>query len=194
MHDRIIQHFSDSIDAKIRAAETLPAVIADAAEMIVQALLSEGKVMACGNGGAAGDAQHFVAELLNRFERERPSLPAIALCADTQTLTAIASEHHFSDIYAKQIRGLGQEGDVLLAITADGNCANIIQAIQAAHDRNMQIVVLSGGNGGDIAELLQPDEIEIRAPDTVLHRIQEVHMVVIHCLCDLIDEILFSGD
>ena len=137
MHDRIIQHFSDSIDAKIRAAETLPAVIADAAEMIVQALLSEGKVMACGNGGAAGDAQHFVAELLNRFERERPSLPAIALCADTQTLTAIASEHHFSDIYAKQIRGLGQEGDVLLAITADGNCANIIQAIQAAHDRNM---------------------------------------------------------
>ena len=194
MHERITQHFSDSIDAKIRAADSLPPLIADAAELMVQSLLSEGKILACGNGGSAGDSQHFVSELLNRFERERPSLPALSLCADSQTISSIANDSSFNEIYSKQIRALGQQGDILLAFSTTGMCPNVVQAIQAAHDRDLHIIALTGKNGGDMARLLHPEDIEIRVPANDAPRIQEVHTLVIHCLCDLIDEYLFSSE
>lgn len=192
MHDLIIRHFSDSIDAKIRAADALPPFIADAAEVMVQCLLSDGKILACGNGGSAGDAQHFVSELLNRFERERPSLPAVSLCADSLTISSIANDSSFNEIFSKQIRALGQQADVLLAFSTTGNCPNVVQAIQAAHDRDLSIIALTGKDGGDMSRLLHPEDIEIRVPANDAPRIQEVHTLIIHCLCDLIDEFLFS--
>ncbi|MET4693689.1 phosphoheptose isomerase [Endozoicomonas lisbonensis] len=192
MHDLIIRHFSDSIDAKIRAADALPPYIADSAEVMVQCLLNDGKILACGNGGSAGDAQHFVSELLNRFERERPSLPAVSLCADSLTISSIANDSSFNEIFSKQIRALGQQGDVLLAFSTTGNCPNVVQAIQAAHDRDLSIIALTGKDGGDMSRLLHPEDIEIRVPANDAPRIQEVHTLIIHCLCDLIDEFLFS--
>ena len=194
MHERITRHFSDSIDAKIRAADTLPPLIAQASEIIVQSLLNEGKVLTCGNGGSAGDAQHFASELLNRYDRERPSLPAMAMSADSLTLSAIANDSSYNEVFSKQIRALGRQGDILLAISISGNCPNVVQAIQAAHDRDIQIIALTGKNGGDMARLLHPEDVEIRVPDNIAPRIQEVHTLVIHCLCDLIDEYLFSGE
>ena len=164
---------------------------------MVQSLLNERKIMACGNGGAAGDAQHFVAELLNRFERERPALPALALCADGLVMSAISNESSFNEVFSKQIRALGQEGDILLAISAHGNCPNMVQAIQAAHEslfRDVHVIALTGKDGGDMARLLHPQEVEIRVPEKNSQRIQEVHTLVIHCLCDLIDEFLFSAE
>ncbi|WP_330927314.1 phosphoheptose isomerase [Candidatus Sororendozoicomonas aggregata] len=193
MLDRITRHFSDSIDAKIRAADTLPPHIAQASEIMVQSLLSDGKVLACGNGGSAGDAQRFVSVLQNRYERERPALPALSLCADSLTISSIASDSSYNEVFSKQIRSLGQGGDILLTISTNGNCPNVVQAVQAAHDRDLQVVALTGKDGGDMARLLHPEDIEIRVPATSTHRIQEVHTLVIHCLCDLIDEYLFSG-
>lgn len=192
MHDRITQHFADSIDAKIRSADALPPLIAQAAELMVQSLLSDCKIMTCGNGGSAGDAQHFASELLNRFDRERPSLPAVSLCADSLTMSYIANDYSFNEVYSKQIRALGQQGDILLAISTDGQCPNLVQAIQAAHDRDIQVILMTGGDGGDMARLLHPEELEIRVPDHSPQRIQEVHALIIHCICDLIDEHLFS--
>ena len=194
MHERITRHFSDSIDAKIRSADSLPPLIALAAEMMVQSLLCEGKILACGNGGSAGDAQHFVSEQLNRYDRERPSLPAMSLCADSLTMSSIANDSSYNEVFSKQVRALGQQGDVLLVISTSGNCPNIVQAIQAAHDRDIQVIALTGKDGGDIARLLHPEEIEIRVPDSSPQRIQEVHTLIIHCLCDLIDECLFSTE
>ena len=194
MHDRITQHFADSIDAKIRSADALPPLIAQAAELMVQSLLSEGKILACGNGGSAGDAQHFVSELLNRYDRERPSLPALSLCADSLTMSYIANDYSFNEVYSKQIRALGQQNDILLAISADGRCPNLVQAIQAAHSRDIHVIALTGSDGGDMARLLHPEELEIRVPDHSPQRIQEVHALIIHCICDLIDEYLFSSE
>ena len=194
MHERITPHFSDSIDAKIRSAEVLPPLIADAAELMVNSLLNEGKIMACGNGGSAGDAQHFVCELLTRFDRERPALPALSLCADSLTISSIANDSSFNEVFSKQIRALGQEGDILLAISPHGNCPNMVQAIQAAHDRNIQVIAMTGKDGGDMARLLHPEEVEIRVPEQSPQRIQEVHTLLIHCLCDLIDEFLFATE
>ncbi|PJE79312.1 Phosphoheptose isomerase [invertebrate metagenome] len=192
MHDRINRHFSDSIDVKIKSAASLPPFISQAAEMIVQSLLDEGKILACGNGGSAGDAQHFVSELINRFDRERPGLPAISLCADSLAISAIASDTSYNEVFAKQIRALGQPNDIILTLSSSGNCPNIVQAVQAAHDRELQIIALTGNDGGDIARLLHPEDIEIRIPSSSAQRIQEVHMLVIHCICDLIDEYLFA--
>ena len=161
---------------------------------MVDCLLEEGKILCCGNGGSAGDAQHFSAELLNRFEQERPGLPAIAITTDSSTLTAIANDYDYNEIFSKQVTALGQNGDVLLAISTSGNSDNVIKAITAAHDRNMTIVALTGRNGGRIAEQLAPGDIEIRVPARRTARIQEVHLVVIHCLCDFIDTRLFGGN
>lgn len=161
--------------------------------MMVQTLVNEGKILACGNGGSAGDCQHFSSELLNRFERERPSLPALALTTDTSTLTSIANDYSYNEVFSKQVRALGQPGDILLAISTSGNSANVVQAIQAAHDRDMAVVALTGRDGGDMASLLGQDDCEIRVPATSTARIQEVHLLVIHCLCDLIDEQLFGS-
>lgn len=193
-HNRIQNHFLDSIATKQRAAETLIDPIFDAGELMVQALLSDKKILCCGNGGSAGDAQHFSAELLNRFEQERPPLPAIALTTDSSTLTAIANDYDFSEVFSKQVMALGQAGDVLLAISTSGNSANVMEAMKAARERNMTIVVLSGKDGGTMAALLDDSDVEIRVPSDRTARIQEVHLVVIHCLCDFIDTKLFGGD
>jgi D-sedoheptulose 7-phosphate isomerase len=188
-----LQHlFSASIEAKIAAADTLPEHIAKAAELMVNALLSGHKILSCGNGGSAADAQHFSAELINRFERDRPGLPAIALTTDTSALTSIANDYHYDEIYSKQIRALGQSGDVLLAISTSGQSNNIIQAVQAAHDANMRVVALTGKSGGPLAQVLSAQDIEIRVPHGQTARIQEVHLCVIHYLCDLIDNQIFG--
>src|SRR5690606_129661 len=194
MQTRIRQLFQASIETKQQAMETLAPSIEQAGQAMVNALLSEGKILTCGNGGSAGDAQHFSSELLNRFERERPSLPAIALTTDSSTLTSIANDYSYNEVFSKQIRALGQPGDVLLAISTSGNSANVIQAIQAAHDREMLVVALTGRDGGGMASLLLPEDVEIRVPAKVTARIQEVHLLAIHCLCDLIDNQLFGSE
>lgn len=192
MLDRITQTFSDSIDTIIHSAESLPTPIADAAAMIVNVLVNEGKVLVCGNGTGASDAQDFASKLLNRYERERPSLPAIALSADSATITAISRDTHYNDVFAKQVKALGFSDDVLVMISTDEKSSSLIQAIQAAHSQEMHVIVLSGADGGDVARLLQPDDIELRVPSDVAVRTQEVHRLVLHCLCDLIDEHLFG--
>lgn len=190
---RIRNHFLDSIETKRNALEELIIPIKHAANCISDSLLNEGKVLSCGNGGSAGDAQHFSAELLNRFEIERPGLPAVALTTDSSTLTAIANDYEYDQIFSKQILALGTNRDVLLAISTSGNSPNIVKAVQAAHERNMQVLSLTGNKGGKLAKLLKGDDIEIRVPSDRTARIQEIHLLVIHCLCDIIDTILFGG-
>ncbi len=185
--ERIRRHFSESAELIGRAGDSLADPIARAAEIMTRCLLGERKILVCGNGGSAADAQHFSSEMLNRFEMERPGLPALALTTDTSTLTSIANDYHFSEVFAKQIRALGQGGDVLLAISTSGRSANILNAIFAAHERDMSVVVLSGRDGGDVPSQLCPDDVEIRAEAYTTSRIQEVHGLVIHCLCNLID-------
>lgn len=194
MQDRIIGHFGASIETKTLSAEELPPFIEQGAHVMVNSLIHGGKILSCGNGGSAGDSQHFSSELLNRFERERPSLPAIALTTDSSTITSIANDYSYNEVFSKQIRALGNPGDVLLAISTSGNSANVIQAIQAAHEREMTVVALTGKDGGDMASLLTADDVEIRVPAHVTARIQEVHLLVIHCLCDLIDCSLFGEE
>lgn len=194
LNQRVFEHFEASIDTKKRAAESLPDVITTAAEAIVECLLNNGKVLTCGNGGSAGDAQHFSSELLNRFERERPSLPAIALTTDSSTLTSIANDYSYNEVFSKQVRALGQGEDILLAISTSGNSGNVIEAIHAAHDREMRVISLTGKDGGEMAAIQQRGDIEIRVPSDVTARIQEVHLLIIHCLCDLIDHQLFGGE
>ena len=194
MQSRIRRLFQASIETKQLAIEALPPSIADASLLMVNTLLNEGKILSCGNGGSAGDAQHFSSEMLNRFERERPSLPAIALTTDSSTITSIANDYSYNEVFSKQIRALGRPGDVLLAISTSGNSANVIQAIQAAHDREMLVVALTGRDGGGMASLLLPEDVEIRVPSNVTARIQEVHLLAIHCLCDLIDHQLFGSE
>lgn len=194
LQDRISKHFLDSIEVKQRSAEELLAPIHSAGEVMVQSLLTNRKILCCGNGGSAGDAQHFSAELLNRFEQERPGLPAVALTTDTSTITAIANDYSFNEIFSKQVSALGGAGDILLAISTSGNSGNVIEAIKAAHDREMTVVAMTGKDGGIMAGLLSAQDIEIRVPSQRTARIQEVHLLVIHCLCDFIDTQLFGGD
>jgi D-sedoheptulose 7-phosphate isomerase len=166
----------------------LASVIADSALAIADCIVSDHKILSCGNGGSAADAQHFSSELLNRFEMERPGLPALALTTDSSTLTSIANDYQFADVFAKQVRALGQPGDMLLAISTSGGSANIVNAIDAAHDRDMNVLLLSGRDGGQAALSLNSRDLEIRVPAESTARIQEVHIVIIHCLCDLIDK------
>ena len=165
----------------------LAAPIAEAAQSITQCILNGGKVLSCGNGGSAGDAQHFSSEMLNRFETDRPGLAAMALTTDSSTITSIANDYSYEQIFSKQVTALGQHGDILLAISTSGNSVNVNKAVQAAHDRDMQVIALSGKEGGELASLLSPDDTEIRVPSDSTARIQEVHLLAIHCLCDLID-------
>ncbi len=193
--ERIKSNFTDSIQTKINAADSISHVIAEASEEIVQALLEGHKILSCGNGGSACEASRFSSEMLNRFKQERPGLPAFALSSDISTLTAIANDYHFSDIFAKQIRALGHAGDLLLAISTSGNSVNILNAIKAAHDKNMRVIALTGHDGGKIADHLQEKDIEIRVPAFETARIQETHLLIIHCICDIIDFRLFGhGD
>ncbi|MFD2165129.1 phosphoheptose isomerase [Thalassotalea euphylliae] len=191
MLERIKSNFTESIQTKIAASEALAGPIEQAGMVMVQALLNGKKILSCGNGGSAGDAQHFSSELLNRYETERPSLPAIALTTDSSTLTSIANDYHYDEVFSKQVRALGNEGDVLLAISTSGNSANVIKAIEAAVARDMPIIALTGRDGGDIAGLLGENDVEIRVPSPRTARIQEVHLLVIHCLCEIIDTTLF---
>ncbi|MBK52465.1 MAG: phosphoheptose isomerase [Gammaproteobacteria bacterium] len=194
LQDRMLGHFLESIETQRKAAADLTAVIQIAGETMVNCLLSDGKILSCGNGGSAGDAQHFSAELLNRFEKERPGLPAIAITTDSSTLTAIANDYDYIEIFSKQVSALGQGNDILLAISTSGNSPNITEAIKSAHNRGMRIVALTGNDGGTMADLMSPEDIEIRVPSDRTARIQEAHLVIIHCLCDYIDTKLFGGD
>jgi len=186
MDQRVRRHFEESIATKQAAIVLAPAIAAAAATM-TRCLLEDGKILSCGNGGSAADAQHFSSELLNRFELERPGLPAVALTTDSSTLTSIANDYAFDEIFAKQVRALGQPADVLLAISTSGNSENVVRAIHAAHERGLRVVALPGRDGGVIAGSLADGDIEIRVPAERTCRIQEVHLLVIHCLCDLID-------
>ena len=190
---KIEAHFEESLATKRAAMESIIPAIGDAAELLVQCLRQGGKILSCGNGGSAGDAQHFSSELLNRFEMERPGLPAVALTTDSSTITSIANDYSYLDIFGKQVLALGRDPDVLLAISTSGNSLNVVRAIDSAHERNMKIVALTGGDGGAIVPALAESDVEIRVPAERTARIQEVHLLVIHCLCDLIDSALFEN-
>ncbi|PLX73556.1 MAG: phosphoheptose isomerase [Azoarcus sp.] len=190
--DRISRHFEDSAQTKLASIEWMAAPIAQAVEAMTGCLINNGKILACGNGGSAADAQHFAAELVNRFEMERPPLAAVALTTDSSTLTSIGNDYDFVQIFSKQVRALGQPGDVLLAISTSGNSPNIIDAINAAHEREMRVIALTGKGGGSIADLLGDDDIHLCVPADRTARIQEVHLLVLHCLCDGIDCLLLG--
>jgi len=197
MIENIKKSFTESIQTKIAAAEALPEPIEKAAQMMIDALIRGNKILSCGNGGSAGDAQHFSSELLNRYERNRPSLPAMALTTDSSTITAIANDFSVDEIFSKQVKALGQAGDILLAISTSGNSANVINAMQAALTRDMTIVALTGKDGGEMAGFMGENDVEIRVPSWRTARIQEVHLLVIHNLCESIDNALFpvaNGD
>jgi D-sedoheptulose 7-phosphate isomerase len=189
---RIEQSFEDSLTAKRQAQQSMPAEIARAAKVLATCLEEGGKVLSCGNGGSAGDAQHFASELVNRYERERPGLPAIALTTDTFVLTSVANDYAYADVFAKQVRALGHDQDILLAISTSGNSTNILAAIDAAHRQGIRVIALTGRDGGKLAAQLEAQDIELRVPAQSTARIQEVHLLTIHCLCDLIDCQLFD--
>jgi len=191
---RIKQNFHDSINTKQAAADLLAEPLATAAQMITQCLLGGGKILSCGNGGSAGDAQHFSSEMLNRFEMERPGLPAVALTTDSSTLTSIANDYDYSQVFSRQVFALGNSGDVLLAISTSGNSANVLAAVAAAHDKDMRVIALTGSSGGRVRDMLTTRDIEICVPAVSTARIQEVHLLVIHCLCDLVDQYIASQE
>ena len=192
--NRILKHFDDSVQTKLQARDALAQPIADAAQALVTCLMNDGKVLACGNGGSAADAQHFAAELINRFEIERPALAAIALTTDSSVLTSIANDYDFSQIFSRQVRGLGMADDVLIAISTSGNSINVVEAIHAAHERNMRVIALTGREGGTIGELLEENDFHLCVHAESTARIQEVHLLILHCLCDLIDHLLLGGE
>ncbi len=187
LEQRIEQHFIDSADLKYQSAQALSKPIAAAISAILASVTSGGKVLACGNGGSAADAQHFAAEFVGRFERERPELGAIALSTDSSILTAIANDYHYDQIFSKQVRALGQSGDVLLAITTSGNSANVLAAIEAAHERDMTVVALTGKGGGKMLQALCETDVHICVPHERTARIKEVDFLTIHCICDGVD-------
>ena len=189
---RVREQFAESL-AVNQASEALAPRIVEAADLMTRALLADGKVLSCGNGGSAADAQHFSAEMLNRFEMERPGLPALALTTDSSTLTSISNDYSYDDIFAKQVRALGRKPDVLLAISTSGNSRNVCRGIEAAHERGMSVVALTGGEGGAMADLLAQGDVEIRVASARTCRVQEIHVLVLHCLCDLIDAQLLGG-
>jgi len=190
--NRISENFSESAHLKLQSMDALAGPIAAAAERMVLCLKQDGKILACGNGGSAADSQHFAAELLNRFEMERPGLAAMALTTDSSTLTSIANDYDFDQVFSKQVRALGQKNDLLLAITTSGNSKNVLAAALAAHENGMNVVALTGKNGGKMAEILRPSDIHICVPAQSTARIQEVHLLTLHCLCDAIDCLLMG--
>lgn len=191
---RVARHFSDSAQTKLAAMSSLSDPIARAAELMSRCLLADGKILACGNGGSAADSQHFAAELLNRFERERPGLAAIALTTDTSTLTSIANDYDYQQVFSKQVLALGKPGDVLVAITTSGGSRNVLAAVGAAHERSMRVVALTGRGGGELGRVLGSEDVHICVPHDVTARIQEVHLLTLHCLCDGIDCLLLGTE
>ena len=193
LQERVAAHFAESIKAKQQAAEVLVEPTAQAAELLLACLMNDGRFLICGNGGSAADAQHFAAEMTGRFEKERMELAAIALTTDTSALTAIGNDYGFEHIFSKQVRALGRAGDVLVGISTSGNSANIIEAIKAAHERDMRVIALTGRDGGKIAAMLQDSDILLNVPYPRTARIQENHILLIHAICDCIDTMLLEG-
>jgi D-sedoheptulose 7-phosphate isomerase len=191
---RILAHFDESAELKSRAGQVLAQPIAEAIELMFTALSNGNKILACGNGGSAADCQHFAAELVGRFERERLPLPALALTTDTSIMTAVGNDYSFNEIFTKQVQAFGQAGDVLLALSTSGNSANVLAAIEAALERDMRVVALTGKGGGAIGRTLTEADVHICVPHDRTARIQEVHLLTIHCLCDGIDVALFGED
>ncbi len=189
---RASQHFLDSIAVKQEAEKILPQQVARGIVAMTDCLRAGGKVMACGNGGSAADAQHFAAELIGRFERERQELAAIALTTDTSILTAVGNDYSYDEIFSKQVRGLGKNGDILIGISTSGNSKNVVKAIEAAKKMGIKIIALTGNGGGKIATLLDADDIHLCAPSTRTARIQETHLVLLHALCDGVDHLLLD--
>lgn len=192
--DQIQALFNASIQTKQVASEILANDIARAVDLLIQAVSNGNKALSCGNGGSAADAQHFSSELINRFHHDRPGIPAIALTTDSSTLTSVANDYHYDEIFARQIASLGQPGDVLLAISTSGNSANVVRAMQVAHERNMVIIALTGRDGGAMAKEMDTGDVELRVPSDVTARIQEVHLLLIHILCARIDKRVFNLD
>ena len=193
-NQRIIEHFHESADLKMQAASVLARPIAQAIELMFTALSNGNKILACGNGGSAADCQHFAAELVGRFERERLPLPALALTTDTSIMTAVANDYNFNEIFSKQVQAFGQSGDILLALSTSGNSANVMAAVEIALERDMRVVALTGKGGGAIGKMITDADVHICVPHERTARIQEVHLLTIHCLCDGIDVALFGGD
>jgi len=192
LEQRIQQHFIDSADLKYQAAPVLSLPIANAVQALLACVTSGGKVLACGNGGSAADAQHFAAEFVGRFERERPELAAIALTTDSSILTAVGNDYGFDVIFSRQVRALGQAGDVLIAITTSGNSENVLKAVEAAHERDMVVIGLSGRGGGKLNRALRDTDVHICVPHERTARVQEVHLLTLHCLCDAVDDLLLG--
>lgn len=194
MEQRIREHFDDSARLKQEAADVLSAPIADAVELLTAALAADRKLLICGNGGSAGDSQHLAAELVGRFERERPELAAIALTTDSSILTAVANDYAFEQVFARQVRALGREGDVLVAISTSGNSPSVLAAARAARERGLAIVALTGRGGGKLGEMLEAGDVHLCVPHQRTARIQEVHLLIVHCLCDGIDVSLMGEE
>ena len=190
---RVAAHFTESANLKLSASQLLAAPIVRAGVLLAESLRGGGKIMACGNGGSAADSQHFAAELVNRFEMERPPLAAVALSTDTSTLTSIANDYAYAQVFSKQVRAIGRRGDVLLGISTSGNSGNVVDAVLAAHEPGVKVIALTGNGGGKLAGALHADDVHVCVPHKTTTRIQEVHLLVLHCLCDAIDFQLFGG-
>ena len=186
------KHFDEGVELRSRMAETLPAQIAKAGEALAAALKAGRKALACGNGGSAADSQHFAAELVGRFERERPGLPAVALTVDSSALTAIANDYDWDRVFAKQVEALGTPGDVLLAISTSGNSKNVVAAIRAAHAKDLTVIALTGRDGGEMGRMLREGDFHLNVAHPRTMRVQEVHLLVIHCLCEVVDNVIFG--
>ena len=193
LQERVAAHFAESIRAKQEAEKVLVEPTVQAAELMLQCLMNDGKILACGNGGSAADAQHFAAEMTGRFEKERMELAAVALTTDTSALTAIGNDYGFDHVFSKQVRALGRAGDVLVGISTSGNSANVIEAIKAAHERDMRVIALTGRDGGKIAAMLKDTDVLLNVPYPRTARIQENHILLIHAMCDCIDSMLLEG-
>ena len=194
LHDRIHGHFQASAQVKLDAADILAPQIEQAARLLMHSLTQGGKVLACGNGGSAADAQHFASNMINRFEQERPGLAAVALTPDSSTLTSIANDYAYDQVFARQVKALGQPGDILLAICTNGNSPSVLLAVAAAHARSMHVIALTGHSGGRLAEQMQTDDVFLCVPAESTARIQEVHLLAIHCLCDAVDSVLLGAE
>ncbi|WP_301884372.1 phosphoheptose isomerase [Neisseria uirgultaei] len=193
LQERVSAHFAESIRAKQEAEKVLVEPTVQAAELMLQCLMNDGKILACGNGGSAADAQHFAAEMTGRFEKERMELAAVALTTDTSALTAIGNDYGFDHVFSKQVRALGRAGDVLVGISTSGNSSNVIEAIKAAHERDMHVIAMTGRDGGKIAAMLKDTDVLLNVPYPRTARIQENHILLIHAMCDCIDSVLFEG-